>query len=134
MNVYRVPMRNWNLWKIKLVMVYEVRLSRAYEELKQSTGFWSESIISKFIACLWGIETYIVWPSNIFGAIPVYRVPMRNWNILLNYIYYNSSFTVYRVPMRNWNNSFTWGGTLGNCVYRVPMRNWNMNEITLKTS
>ena len=101
-SVYRVPMRNWNISFNTRRTSSNSSLSRTYEELKHIKEFLKRKKIVRFIAYLWGIETVVVWKLFIFYKefiaylwgietlydtiaikeiiIPVYRVPMRNWN------------------------------------------------------
>ena len=62
----------------------------------------------------------------------VYRLPMRNWNIIDNDVRVEGG-PVYRLPMRNWNDRLN-TSSLGvyDLVYRLPMRNWNKFQSHLR--
>ncbi len=87
-------------------MLYLICLSRTYEELK------------------------LYLRKRRRKAKRVYRVPMRNWNGLIE-IESNNGDKVYRVPMRNWNYFILYFYSFLKNVYRVPMRNWNNNLLSL---
>ena len=77
--VYRVPMRNWNWFFI----------------------FFFSFFAILFIACLWGIET-----NKLKGGPGYYMCLSRAYEELkqVNVFFYESFWIcVYRVPMRNWN-------------------------------
>ena len=109
------------LWARKKEKIFFKSLSRTYEELKRFMFDKNYRDLYGFIAYLWGIETWCLMVPN--GA--VYRVPMRNWNILPFITYFETYFAFI---------AYLWG--IETCwttcdirsisdVYRVPMRNWN---------
>ena len=57
----------------------------------------------------------------------VFRLPMRNWNMIMLYPLLRPWDMVFRLPMRNWNNHISLGGRSWSMVFRLPMRNWNIS-------
>ena len=96
----RIPMRNWNNSISKNVINPKTEYQNTYEELKRH-------YYSSFLACpskvseyLWGIETSCSKHRlKFWNRI---RIPMRNWNLLLQFPYQGLVFCI-RIPMRNWN-------------------------------
>ena len=108
-NVFTVPMRNWNCLSshtdLSIHPVFTVPM-RNWNDNNNKEAATTEV---KFLQYLWGIETFTRRSSWDYGW--VFTVPMRNW--VLQYLWgietCKLSATlpilkiVFTVPMRNWN-------------------------------
>ena len=122
--VYRVPMRNWNLYHNHLNHLHRLSLSRTYEELKHviKSFDWRNKIsLSRTYEELkqyflyWDLyleiglsRTYEELKLKYFSykRISFYPFIAYLWGIETLYVRRSLKMrlSVYRVPMRNWNN------------------------------
>ena len=99
--VFSVPMRNWNLSLWLCLPWLQSRFQRTYEELKLTHAEWAAIALWWFSAYLWGIETTVKYYRRP-KTIRVFSVPMRNWNYEFS-PFHRYPASVFSVPMRNWN-------------------------------
>ena len=119
------------------------RFQTTYEELKPAPASIFDASTELLPDYLWGIETKKSVPMTMkrqSGFQTTYeelkqslgtkeiiepiasRLPMRNWNPVLLYLY--TSRRASRLPMRNWNLDQL-AITRADLASRLPMRNWN---------